>query len=40
MKRRMVLFVLIALLLALSVHAADTVRLEDLGLTIDVPSEY
>ena len=40
MKRRMVLFVLIALLLALSVHAADTIRLEELGLQIDVPSEY
>jgi hypothetical protein len=40
MKRKLLLFILLTLLLTLGVHAADTVRLEELGLSIDVPSEY
>ena len=40
MKRKLLLFILLALLLTLSVHAAETIRLEDLGLSIDVPSDY
>ena len=40
MKRKLLLFILLALLLTLGVHAADTVRLEELGLTIEVPSGY
>ena len=41
MKRKTMLFFLIAALLAFAVHAADTVnvRLDDLGLSLDVPSD-
>ena len=40
MKRKLLLLILLSLLLTLGVRAADTVRLDDLGLTIDVPSDY
>ena len=41
MKRKTMLFFLIAALLAFTVHAVDTVnvRLDDLGLNVDVPSD-
>ena len=41
MKRKTVLFILIAALLAFAVHAADTgnVRLDELGMSIDVPAD-
>ena len=41
MKRKTMLFFLIAALLAFAVHAADTVniRLDDLGLSLDIPSD-
>jgi hypothetical protein len=40
MKRKILLLILTVLLLALSVHAAETVRLDELGLTIEVPEGY
>lgn len=40
MKRKILLFFLLALLLTLSVHAADTVRLDDLGMSLEVPDGY
>ena len=40
MKRRLLLLFLIALLLTLSVHAAGTVRLEELGMSVYVPEGY
>ena len=41
MKRKTVLFILIAALLAFAVHAADTVniRLDELGMSLDVPAD-
>ena len=40
MKRKILLFFLMAMALTLSVHAADTIRLDDLGMSLEVPDGY
>lgn len=40
MKRRLLLLLLIVLLLTFSVHAAGTVRLDDLGMSVYIPEGY
>ncbi len=40
MKRRIILFILLALLLSVSARAAGTVRLEELGMRVDIPEGY